>query len=162
MIINNGIENDRKRNKKLISKAIKVKARPNTGKINTIGNNSSNLRPNIFKNVYPAKNAKRLTFKKLGEPNMKNTKNDPKKKIDQKNNKQKNNENLNIDLDNLPKRLDIFGNEIRKNGKQKVTFIDKISKNNIATSINVKSFKQYNKTEIILNDNKQSYCCLLI
>ena len=58
------------------------------------------------------------------------------------------------------KRLDRNGNEITKNGKQKVTFIDKITKNNFADVINVESFKKYNKMEEV-NFTNHNGCCLI-
>ena len=49
------------------------------------------------------------------------------------------------------KRFDRLGNEICKNGKQKVTFIDKVSE---------RSFKEYNKMEDI-NLAQHNGCCLI-
>ena len=62
---------------------------------------------------------------------------------------------------NKGKRLDKFGNNITHGGKQKVTFIDKISKNNFVEVIKIENYKQYNKMEEICN-NKGNNCCLLI
>ena len=62
---------------------------------------------------------------------------------------------------NKGKRLDKFGNNITHGGKQKVTFIDKISKNNFVEVIKIENYKQYNKMEEISN-NKGNNCCLLI
>ena len=58
------------------------------------------------------------------------------------------------------KRMDRNGNEICKKGKQKVTFIDKITNNNFADIINVESFKEYNKMEDV-NLVEHNGCCLI-
>ena len=58
------------------------------------------------------------------------------------------------------KRMDRNGNEICKNGKQKVTFIDKITKNNFVDIINIESFKKYNKVEEV-NFANHNGCCLI-
>ena len=65
----------------------------------------------------------------------------------------------NNDSSNI-KRIDRNGNEICKNGKQKVTFIDKITKNNFADIINIESFKIYNKVEDV-NIANHNGCCLI-
>ena len=61
------------------------------------------------------------------------------------------------------KRFDNYGNEITKNGKQKVTFIDKVKQVNFMDVIQIESFKEYNKEEEI-KENKNSYnsCCSLL
>ena len=73
-------------------------------------------------------------------------------------------------VDNL--RKDIFGNEIKKGGKQKVSFIDnpillnqnlERNLNNINQTINIESYKQYNKF-MLFNMKKEIYpnesiCC---
>jgi len=61
------------------------------------------------------------------------------------------------------KRFDNYGNEITKNGKQKVTFIDKVKQVNFMDVIQIESFKEYNKAEEI-KENKNSYnsCCSLL
>ena len=58
-------------------------------------------------------------------------------------------------------RLDSFGNPISKKGKQKISFIDKISKTNFVDVINIESFKTYNKMEEISSPNMQNNCCLI-
>ena len=65
----------------------------------------------------------------------------------------------NNDSSNI-KRMDRNGNEIFKNGKQKVTFIDKITKNNFVDIINIESFKKYNKVEDV-NIANHNGCCLI-
>ena len=60
-------------------------------------------------------------------------------------------------------RADIFGNPILKNGKHKISFIDKISANNFVDVIQIESFKDYNKMEEISNyNNMQNNCCFVI
>ena len=85
--------------------------------------------------------------------------------ITQKNNKDKisqNNTNNNIKESNNNKRIDRKGNKICKNGKKKVTFIDKISNNKFANIIKVESFKEYNKMEEIKsNFVNHNGCCLI-
>ena len=110
----------------------------------------------------PEKKENYLKIKALETSNTKNIKNLSKKKSKSKFKKIRKSVNLNTGVDIFTKRVDVFGNEIIKNGKHKVTFIDKISKNNIAVSIKVMSFKEYNKMEKVLYDNKQNSCCLLI
>ena len=60
----------------------------------------------------------------------------------------------------LSKRVDRFNNPITKKGKQKVTFIDKITKNNFIEVIKVESFKEYNKMEEVTSSHK-NHCCVL-
>ena len=60
------------------------------------------------------------------------------------------------------RRVDSSGNPITKNGKQRITFIDKISQNNFAEVIKIESYKAYNKMEEISNyNNMQNNCCLI-
>ena len=61
----------------------------------------------------------------------------------------------------MDKRYDAFGNLITHGGKQKVTFIDKTSKNNFTEVIKVESFKEYNKMEEVAPKDHNG-CCLLI
>ena len=68
----------------------------------------------------------------------------------------------NIDLYFLPKRLDRFGVPILKGGKQKVTFIDKITKTNFVEVIKIESFKEFNKMEEIKSSNHRNTCCEII
>lgn len=59
-------------------------------------------------------------------------------------------------------RKDRGGNPIVKKGKQKVTFIDKISGKKFEEIINIESFKEYNKTEEVKNKNVYNTCCFLV
>ena len=68
----------------------------------------------------------------------------------------------NIDLYFLPKRLDMFGVPILKGGKQKVTFIDKITKTNFVEVIKIESFKEFNKMEEVKSSNHRNTCCEII
>ena len=61
----------------------------------------------------------------------------------------------------IEKRRDIFGNFIIKGGKQKVSFVDKISSKNFIEVIKIDSFKEYNKMEEV-HPNNNNGCCLLI
>ena len=60
------------------------------------------------------------------------------------------------------KRVDRYGNIISPKGKQKVSFIDKISKNKLVDIINIDSYKQYNKMEEVSYCNNHNNCCFLI
>ena len=68
----------------------------------------------------------------------------------------------NLDLYFLPKRLDRFGCPITKGGKQRVTFIDKITKSNFYEVVKIESFKDYNKMEEIKSSNHTNTCCVII
>ena len=77
----------------------------------------------------------------------------------------RNSKQQNIDLFFLPKRVDRFGEPILPRskggqGKHKVTFIDRITKNNFAEVIKIESFKEYNKMEEVSANNRKNYCCL--
>ena len=60
------------------------------------------------------------------------------------------------------KRMDQLGNPIIKKGKQKVTFIDKISNQKFEDVIKIESFKDYNKTEETTSKNSNNTCCFLV
>ena len=55
------------------------------------------------------------------------------------------------------KRKDKLGNPIIKHGKQKVTFNNKFEE-----IIDIESYKEFNKTQEIKNDNVYNNCCLLV
>ena len=71
------------------------------------------------------------------------------------------NSKTNIDLYFLPKRIDRFGIPIARGGKQKVTFIDRITKSNFTEVIKVESFKEYNKMEEVTS-NRRNTCCIIL
>jgi len=59
-------------------------------------------------------------------------------------------------------RYDKYGNLIKKNGKQKITFLDKIEKKRIFEVIEIESFKEYNKlNDIKFNNNGKNNCCVI-
>ena len=59
------------------------------------------------------------------------------------------------------KRYDRYGNPIIKKGKQRVTFIDKMTPNNFVNVIKIESYKEYNKMEEVSSSNRQNNCCLI-
>ena len=59
-------------------------------------------------------------------------------------------------------RTDINGNLICKHGKQKISFIDKITNNKFVEIINVESFKEYNKMEEVSHFSNKNNCCIII
>lgn len=62
---------------------------------------------------------------------------------------------------NIDQRKDRFGNMIIHGGKQKVTFIDKVSKSNFTDVVKIENFKQYNKMEEPSN-NQGNNCCIIL
>ena len=67
----------------------------------------------------------------------------------------KNSKNQELDL-----RLDYFGNVIMHGGKQKISFIDKISKAKFVEIINIANYKEYNKNDEQTHIQKNG-CCLI-
>ena len=61
----------------------------------------------------------------------------------------------------IDKRCDMFGNFIVHGGKQKISFIDQVSKNSLFEIIKIESYKEYNKIEEVAPTNGNS-CCLII
>ncbi len=59
------------------------------------------------------------------------------------------------------KRIDSFGNLIKKKGKQKISFIDKITKKAFVDVIKIESYKAYNKMEELSHTNMQNNCCII-
>ena len=57
------------------------------------------------------------------------------------------------------KRFDHFGNLIKTNGKQKISFIDKISNKRIKEVVDIESYKQYNILDIPIK--QRNTCCLI-
>ena len=69
---------------------------------------------------------------------------------------------LNSNNNNLKgKRVDRFGNPIIKKGKQKVSFMDKMTSNNFAEIIKIESYKEYNKMEEVSTSSQQNNCCVI-
>jgi hypothetical protein len=69
-----------------------------------------------------------------------------------------NNENFPVGKWKDGKRYDRKGIEIKKGGKQKITFIDKIGKGKLIDTIPIESFKEYNLIEEVSEDRKNSCC----
>ena len=61
----------------------------------------------------------------------------------------------------LDKRYDIYGNLIEHRGKQKISFIDCVSKNSFFEVIKIDNYKEYNKVEEVTPNNGNG-CCLII
>ena len=59
------------------------------------------------------------------------------------------------------KRVDKYGNKIIHGGNHKVTFIDRVSKNNFTEVVKVENYKEYNKMEEPSN-NRGNGCCFII
>ena len=69
----------------------------------------------------------------------------------------------NIDISLIPQRLDRYNCPITKKGKQKVTYIDKVTKNKLTQIIDIESFKEYNKMVEIKSSSSQKHtCCVII
>ena len=91
--------------------------------------------------------------------------------IDKKSSKNGNNKLIILKKENSIIRKDIFGNEIKKGGKQKISFIDNpillnqnLERNldNINQTINIESYKEYNKliykNKEIYEENERVFC----
>lgn len=63
---------------------------------------------------------------------------------------------------NKNKRIDKFGNQIKKGGKHKVTFIDNESSLRFYEIINVESFKEFNKMEEVSKSREKVTCCIIM
>ena len=161
---------DNKDNKIKLKRVITQKTRPDTDTINNLanGNLGYNNLNSILKNadkdrvVQYIKITKHETAKIddniIKEINSNdNSKNERKMSLNINN---KNN-NKNIDLYFLPKRVDRYGTPIMHNAKHKVTFIDRITKQNFAEVIKVESFKEFNKMEEVSSTRKNN-CCLIL
>ena len=61
----------------------------------------------------------------------------------------------------LDKRQDNFGNIIEHGGKQKIAFLDKITKGNFVEVIKIENYKEYNKLEEPTPSSANG-CCILI
>ena len=162
MIVNNLPDGE----KSGIKRVKTEKTRPETSNLLENANLANNKLDSVLKNmkegncVQYIKIAKTETAKiedysnKEIDPNDKN-----KNKLSLKTNINKNT-NKNIDLYFLPKRVDRFGEAITRGGKQKVTFIDRITNSNFVEVIKIESFKEYNKMEEV-SSHKTNNCCLI-
>ena len=154
-----------------LNRAITEKTRPDTVSNQYNGPTGYNNLNSVLKNVDEEHCVKyidmpRMETAKINSNNM--VKDITPKEEDSNKNKLCLNTNIkkgskeNIDLYFLPKRLDRFGVPILKGGKQKVTFIDKITKTNFVEVIKIESFKEFNKMEEIKSSNHRNTCCEII
>ena len=58
-------------------------------------------------------------------------------------------------------RIDKFGNVISHGGKQKISFIDKISRTNFVEVIKIANYKEYNKNDEQTHIPKHG-CCVIV
>ena len=166
-MIENNIEDG---SKIRLKRVITEKTRPDTNSNNIVNANLGyNNLNSVLKNVEEDRVVKYIKLPKtetakIQESNIiKEISNDNSKneKICLNTNIKKNSSKKNINLFFITKRLDRFGTPIEKNGKQKVTFIDRITKNNFVSVIKVESFKEYNKMEEVSN-TKRNNCCIIL
>ena len=154
-----------------LNRAITEKTRPDTVSNQYNGPIFYNNLNSVLKNVDEERcvkyiNMPRMETAKINSNNM--VKDITPKEEDSNKNKLCLNTNIkkgskkNIDLYFLPKRLDRFGCPILKGGKQRVTFIDKITKTNFVEVIKIESFKEFNKMEEIKSSNHRNTCCEII
>ena len=112
-------------------------------------------------NTIPKTETAKIEGKIIEEITDKKDDTNSKDKLHLKTNINNKNTNKNIDLYFTPKRVDRNNNPITKGGKQKVTFIDKITNSNFTEVIKVESFKEYNKMEEVSSSHKNN-CCILV
>ncbi len=165
MIVNNMGEEDKSK----LDGVITEKTRPDTANNTNHMNFGYNNLNSVLKKVDDDRHVKYIKIPKTETTKIND--NIIKEINDNDNNKKDkifiNNTNINrtskqnLDLYFLPKRIDSFGNPITKGGKQKVTFIDRITKNNFTEVIKVECFKEYNKMEEVTND-KRNNCCIIL
>ena len=176
MIVNNVNNNILLENNKFqLKRVITENTRPDTDIVNNLcnGNFGFNNLNSVLKNLEDDRIIQYIkvsktdttkiadTIKKKIIPNKDNINNDNNKdKLCLNTDIPKNNKQ-NINLYFLPKRVDRFGEPITKGGKQKVTFIDRITKNNFTDVIKIESFKDYNKMEEVISTSKNN-CCIVI
>jgi hypothetical protein len=154
-----------------LNRAITEKTRPETASNQAnavLGYNNLN---SILKNVEDERCVQYINIPRMETAKINNNKivneitpkddEDNKNKLVLNTNIKKHSKN-NLDLYFLPKRLDWYGSPITKGGKQKVTFIDKITKTNFYEIIKIESFKDYNKMEEIKSSNHTNTCCVII
>ena len=173
MIVNNVVDNIIDENKSKLKRVITEKTRPDTDIVNNLcnGNFGFNNLNSVLKNLDGDRIIQYIKIPKTDtvkiEDNIKkeissnnDNINNNRDKICLKTNIKKNSKQ-NIDLYFLPKRVDRFGTPITKGGKQKVTFIDRITKNNFTNVIKVESFKEFNKMEEV-NSTSRNNCCVIL
>ena len=154
-----------------LNRAITEKTRPDTVSNQYNGPIFYNNLNSVLKNVDEERCVKYINMPRMETAKIKNNnmvKDITPKDEDSNKNKLCLNTNIkkgskkNIDLYFLPKRLDRFGVPILKGGKQKVTFIDKITKTNFVEVIKIESFKEFNKMEEVKSSNHRNTCCEII
>ena len=128
---------------KALNRVVTQKTNAETDKLNPSGN------PEIFNN-----NHNSVINKIIPEDEIQSINN---KKEDKKNENMLNSNNNNL----KGKRVDRFGNPIIKKGKQKVSFMDKMTSNNFAEIIKIESYKEYNKMEEVSTSSQQNNCCVI-
>ena len=113
----------------------------------------------------PTSKQENISFKDINQNN-----NIPKKDLANKNNSTDREKEKNVISNSIlnkaktfetRKRLDRFGNMIIHGGNHKVTFIDRVSKNNFTEVVKVENFKEYNKMEETSN-SRGNGCCLIL
>ena len=142
---------------------------------------SDNLKKEIEKGSIPeepdSQKKDNLGFNDINQNDIINKKSTEDIKIE---NKQNNNNNKNIsdkqkmninsskknkaEVFETGKRKDRYGNIIIHGGKQKVTFIDRVSKNNFTEVVKVENYKEYNKMEEQTESSSRGNicCCFLL
>ena len=131
------------KNNKALNRVVTQKTNAETDKLNPSGS------PEILTNNHNSVINKIIPENEVQSIN--NKKEDKKKE----NNLKSNNNKLN------GKSVDRFGNPILKKGKQKVSFLDKMTSNNFAEIIKIESYKEYNKMEEVSSSNQQNNCCAI-
>ena len=165
MIVNNNAIDE---NKIKLKRVITEKTGPETN--NNPGNEGYNNSNSVLQKVghdrmvqyitIPKTETAKIEGKIIEEITDKKDDTNSKDKLHLKTNINNKNTNKNIDLYFTPKRVDRNNNPITKGGKQKVTFIDRITKNNFTEVIKVESFKEYNKMEEVSSSHNNN-CCIL-
>ena len=171
MIVNN-LNNLVDENKSKLKRVITEKTRPDTNTNNLCnGNYGFNNLNSVLKNLDEDRVVKYLKIPKIETAKIEDniikemTSNDNSKNEKlclNTNTNIKRNSKQNIDYFFLPKRIDRFGTPIVRGGKHKVTFIDRITKNNFVEVIKIESYKEFNKMEEVSSNNRKNYCCLLL
>ena len=159
MIVNNNVTDE---NKNKLKRVITEITGPET--VNNPGNEGYNNLNSVLQKVGQDRTVQYITIPKTETAKMEgneikeitdnkdDTKNEDKlylkAKINKKNSK---NTSKRVDRNNIP---------ITKGGKQKVTFIDRVTGGGFVDVIKVESFKEYNKMEEVSSSHK-NHCCIL-